>query len=591
MKTTTIGSVRRQNPPPNIQRDGEVLTAEVKLPREDLENGPMGCSLYVVDYDASIRKMYRAAQVKHGPPQLKKRDEILSDPVFHAWNVYAIVMRTLMRFESALGRRVRWGIRGHQLKAVPHAFEDANAFYSPDAEALLFGYIRDTGGAGNTYLCLSHDVVAHETAHALLDGLRGDFIVPSSADQAALHEAFADIVALLSVFSLPEVVEYLIDPGGDRDTVDSSALSIERLQQTDLFGLAENIGNGSGSRIARVDALRRSVRIKPRPGILCEDEYQEEHRRGEVFVGAVMRTFLQAWKARIDFLAVGERGRVSRQIVAEQGADIAELLLTMCIRAIDYTPPIHITFSHFLSAMLTADLEVRTDDSRYHLRDTLRDVMAQFGITGASLDANGYWVRADTAGQLTRGGAHFTALQTDDTEMFRHIWNNRRKLRLNSHAFTQIASVRPCVRVSPSDGFQIRETVVECGQYLKISAADLPVYGLDEVKLPLDTPIELRGGSTLILDEYGDLKYEISDKLPSPKAMDKFDKSSAAARRRLRERWNDRIQYLYCSGHFTGQSNRAALLAALHRDRSQDHDLDAVAEIKRRQRNSSEEWR
>src|SRR5215213_4325336 len=121
---------------PDIQRDGEVLTAEVKLPWEDLENGPMGCSLYVVDYDSSTRRMYRAADVKDGPPQRKTRDEILSDPVFHAWNVYAIVMRTLMRFESALGRRVRWGIRGHQLKVVPHAFEDANAFYSPEAEAL-----------------------------------------------------------------------------------------------------------------------------------------------------------------------------------------------------------------------------------------------------------------------------------------------------------------------------------------------------------------------------------------------------------------------------------------------------------------------
>ena len=88
---------------PSILRDGKVLTATVNLPWEDLEDGPMGCSLYVADYDASTRRMYRPAKVKSGAPQYQTREEILTDPVFHAWNVYAIVMRTLMRFEFGAG--------------------------------------------------------------------------------------------------------------------------------------------------------------------------------------------------------------------------------------------------------------------------------------------------------------------------------------------------------------------------------------------------------------------------------------------------------------------------------------------------------
>ena len=63
----------------------------------------------------------------------------------------------------------------------------------------MFGY---SAPDGHTYFCLSHDIVVHETTHALLDGLRDSFIEPSSPDQAAFHEGFADIVALLSVFSL-----------------------------------------------------------------------------------------------------------------------------------------------------------------------------------------------------------------------------------------------------------------------------------------------------------------------------------------------------------------------------------------------------
>jgi hypothetical protein len=43
-------------------------------------------------------------------------------------------------------------------------------------------------------------------------------VEPSSPDQAAFHEGFADITALLSVFSLKDVVEVLIDLGRGRGT-------------------------------------------------------------------------------------------------------------------------------------------------------------------------------------------------------------------------------------------------------------------------------------------------------------------------------------------------------------------------------------
>ena len=109
-------------------------------------------------------------------------------------------MHTLHRFEFALGRRVAWGTGGPQLKVVPHAFEQANAYYSEDSESLVFGYVRSPHAP--TFFGLSHDIIVHETTHALLDGLRDGFTHPSSPDQAALHEGLADIVALLSVFAL-----------------------------------------------------------------------------------------------------------------------------------------------------------------------------------------------------------------------------------------------------------------------------------------------------------------------------------------------------------------------------------------------------
>jgi hypothetical protein len=63
-----------------------------------------------------------------------------------------------------------------------------NAYYSPDKIALLFGYFPgergDGGGRGGlVFTCLSHDIVAHETTHALLDGLHRRFQELSTAER------------------------------------------------------------------------------------------------------------------------------------------------------------------------------------------------------------------------------------------------------------------------------------------------------------------------------------------------------------------------------------------------------------------------
>jgi hypothetical protein len=126
-------------------------------------------------------------------------------------------------------------------------------------------------------------------------------------------------------------------------------------------------------------------------------EFGEEHRRGEVLVAGVMRAFLCTWVDRIKSLGDPRNADslVGVERVAEEGADIAELLLTMAIRGIDYTPPIHISFGDFLSAILTADTEVRADDDRYNIRRHLKNEMAAYGIEPSSESDDGRWDPAD----------------------------------------------------------------------------------------------------------------------------------------------------------------------------------------------------
>src|SRR4029077_20437629 len=117
-----------------------------------------------------------------------------------------------------------------------------NAYYSPEKKALLLGYFPadSRGGAATTpgsmvFTCLSSDIIAHETSHALLDGLHRRFQEASNPDVPAFHEAFADIVALFQHFTLKELVRYAISRAGGN-------LTAAKL----LSGLASQFGEGSG---------------------------------------------------------------------------------------------------------------------------------------------------------------------------------------------------------------------------------------------------------------------------------------------------------------------------------------------------------
>lgn len=578
------------------EADGRILMARIRIPAEDLDPGPTGYRVQVVDYDASTGTYHGAHDISGPvPPDWTRGDpSIVTSPVFRAHNVYAIVMRTLARFEFALGRRVAWGFKRHQLKVAPAGMLDANAFYSQADEGLVFGSFQGADGR-TVHTCLSHDIVAHETTHALLDGLRERFLLPSGPDQAAFHEGFSDVVALLSVFAQREIVRALLRPLADGDgAIRRDAVTVAALSETALVRLAEQMGQEITG--VRGDALRSSAGLAPDPGLLALAEFDEPHRRGEIVVAAVLHAFLAAWVDRVLGAMAPDQPRVSVVLVADEGADVADTLATMWIRSIDYLPPCDVVFGDVLSAALTADFEVRPDDSRYRLRDHLRATFRAFGIEPASPETSpepGVWQRPP--GGLRYDRVRAESMRSDADEVFRFLWENRALLGVRSGAYTEVLTVCPCVRVG-ADGFVLRETVATYYQVARLTYDELRERGVaipDEIVDDLaggaatggedlaedaDPPaadgaaddataarasagersgpeFAVYGGGTLVFDEYGHLKYHVHN--------DVFGGRQA-----------ERLRYLWQSGALTvsGGEARAARMqiSEMHHARALD---------------------
>ncbi len=531
---------------------GAALTTTLMVPAERLERGPKGHRVHVVDYDASTDILYQSRRENvESDPYAKVKDlgQLMRDPYFHQQNVYAITMATLCTFEGALGRPVAWGFEdpSHQLKVAPHAFADANAFYSRQSESLNFGYFK--GKRNETiYTCLSHDIVVHEATHAILDGLRPMYIRPSSPDQGGFHEGFADIVALLSVFRSHEVIERLVAPLGGRErSVDLSELKASDLATTSLFKLAEQMGQGIDGMAAQ--ALRHSVKIRPNKGHYTSARFEEEHDRGELLVAIVLQSYIKMWLRRLRSLREAGLAKCSIPLLAKEGAQASKHLRRILIRAIDYLPPVNLLYPDYLSAILTADLQLYPEDDDLAYRQILRETFEAFGVAPASRTRlDGVW-EPPKAAEFTLVGTHFERMQRDPTEVFRFIWENKTALGIEPNAFTKVISVRPVVRVS-NDGAVIRETVVEYVQQLSVFGNEL---GALDIKRPEGVGgqqmVTLYGGGTLIFSEYGLLKFHIGSGVKS-------DKQS------------ERLQSLANRGYFARGGARRFAMAGLHLDRA-----------------------
>ncbi|HMG24043.1 MAG TPA: hypothetical protein VK607_22060 [Kofleriaceae bacterium] len=549
---------------------------ELAVRYQELDRGPVVRDRYardaiaVIDYDASNDCYYEPVDLDD--PRILIRgglDPVEADPRFHQQMVYAVVTETVQHFEAALGRSIHWRRGAHRqgqasaediytLNIFPHAMVSANAFYSPKAHGILFGYFRaTTSDPGNNLpgqivnTCLSHDIVVHETTHAIIDGIRGHFTDQTNPDVAAFHEAFADLVAMFRHFAYQEVLLDAIQRTGGRlfDPVlaadagagagaapgDPPPTYVQVELRNPLVELAQQFGEATG----RGKGLRSALGEKPDPTALSR--VFEPHARGAILVAAVFDAYFQIYVRRTaDLFKIYRAGGREvgtdlpvplARLLAAQASATAELFFTVCVRSLDYCPPIDITFGDFLRAVITSDFDLRpTGDS------AVRDAFMQgFRRRGISPDGAAFFTDTAIAWPPAKDyppipGLAFgdpnglTRSEGDEVAAALHAYFDRREIRtafeLDPELPVGVPSFHPVFRIA-EDGSLRSEMVIEVIQE-RSAQFDPSEPGLGA--------FPVRGGATVIVGKpslrevrreqaagrhtpYGNVRYVIGKRL------------------------------------------------------------------------------
>jgi hypothetical protein len=555
---------------PSLRTDLEKRTinsVEVEIPWEKIKvkesgpfearyvdgplEGPVGEYLEIIDYDPASDSFYEPVNL-NDPYLLVQNGLAPSDgnPQFHQQMTYAVALKTIKIFERALGRLVLWSPNrqereGHiedmyvpRLRIYPHALREPNAFYSPGKKALLLGYFNAVSDAtgnhlpgGIVFTCLSQDIIVHELSHAILDGLHRRFTEDSNPDVLAFHEAFADIVAIFQHFTYPDIVKHEIARTRGRLETDNLLAQLAR-----EFGLA----------IGRSEALRCAIGKKADPTLI--EKTFEPHARGAILVAAVFDSFLAIYRIRthdLIRLATGgtgilKEGAIHPDLVnrlAREASKTAGHILNMCIRALDYLPPVDVTFGDYLRALITADTDLVPDDSLGYRVAVIeafrrrgiypRDVrsLAEESLVwdGPAKDRTSQKRYTEFIGEIKGKVANWD-LYIDREELFiqmkvacrethgiiKKTWEAKKKSLKGLHIeheddLFEVHSIRPVRRIGP-DGQMLADLLIEITQK-RPGFADKPFGGLGPADRK-NAEFWYRGGCTILIDmRTGQLRY------------------------------------------------------------------------------------
>ncbi len=364
-------------------------------------DGPVSPRVAVLDFEPDIGTLAPPARYVAPKGRSKRGTYEIPHPVSTgdpdvdhiaaAVSVFGAVHKTIKLFEEqdALGRPVVWAFGAPQLLVVPRAGEMANAYYERESHSLQFFRFADPKNSGRwIYTCNSQDIVAHETAHALLDGIAPDLYSAISPESLAIHESVADLAALLVSLRCRELTARVLSTTGG--SVDNSNV---------FSGLAEEFGSALDRERPYLRNLNNDTTVRDVPD-------DEPHDLSTVLSGTFYTLLLKTYEelrpqlaanAILDpkLVSASEAQFVAQSATAEQadprplgfGDDVKALFVAAdrvkrtLVRGLDYLPPGDVNFADLARAVLASDEASHPDSSTQ--RDWLVEEFVKRGIVAA----------------------------------------------------------------------------------------------------------------------------------------------------------------------------------------------------------------
>jgi hypothetical protein len=178
------------------------------------------------DSGQNILEEYRQAEKNRDIQQILS---LVYSPEFILVSTFACILRTISLFErkNVLGRPIQWQF-STPLECKPRYATGANAaFYSREKCRIGFKIL----GEKKLYTSLSREAVAHETAHAVIDGINPHLYTKLQPYSYGIHEFLADITSLFVTIKSEALMKHVMA---------KSSGSIDNENEFSAF--AENIG-------------------------------------------------------------------------------------------------------------------------------------------------------------------------------------------------------------------------------------------------------------------------------------------------------------------------------------------------------------
>lgn len=251
---------------------------------------------------------------------------------FDSVHTFTVVRQTLTMYQRALAGTVpwQWNLTPGNVDPItvfPHAGVTMNAFYSRSLKALKFFFFTKPGSTPpqTIFTCRSLDIVAHETGHAVLDGIQPNWLSAGNPPQTgALHESFGDLTAIFLALSQFDQIEALI-----------AQTKSNLHDKTFLSDLAEQFGLALG----RTNGLRNADN-----DLKLSQVGNEVHDLSQIFTGGI-------YDVLADIFAFERRPALRDDSVTL--FDAAAYLRGLLLRALKAAPAAGATFASVINQMLS----------------------------------------------------------------------------------------------------------------------------------------------------------------------------------------------------------------------------------------------